>query len=192
MASPRLLGIREHLERAQFLFHLCVEIKEPKASYRLMLAAVYSCRAITELMLEAAEKQEVKNLSEPNAYTTRDALESQIALKLPYYELIERIRIHDFHRFGLIPPDPNYMQIMLGGPIKLMTQKGASVIKVSDKGLIVSTSGSSQVKLKRPLLIQDGEFFDDDSSGYVKLEVILKSFLSKAIDVVNEFEMFVD
>lgn len=42
--SPRLRGIREHLDRAQFFFNLAEKEKDPKANYRLMLAAVYSCR----------------------------------------------------------------------------------------------------------------------------------------------------
>jgi hypothetical protein len=66
MEGPRLRGVREHLERAQFLLDLAVKEKDAKAAYRLMLAAVYSCRALTELILEAAEKQEVKHLKDPN------------------------------------------------------------------------------------------------------------------------------
>src|SRR5262245_43513705 len=94
--GPRLRGVREHFERAQFLLGLARVQREGKASYRLMLAAVYSCRGMIELMLEAAEKQEANGLS-------RDALEDRISPMVPYYALIERIRIHDFHRFGIAP-----------------------------------------------------------------------------------------
>jgi len=149
---------------------------------------VYSCRAITELMLEAAEMQEVKNLKDPDPKVSRDALEAQLSPKLPYYALIERIRIHDFHRFGLVPPDPNLKQIMFRGPMKLTAQKGAVAVSVTAQGPQMSTTGGSQVRLQRPLLSQDGEFFDDGSSKYVKLDEVLKAFLEKAPDVVSEFE----
>lgn len=189
--SPRVNGVREHLERGQFFLELAGKCKDTKASYRLMLAAVYSCRAIIELMLEAAEKQEVKNLKDPDPKVNRDALESQIAPKLPYYALIERIRIHDFHRFGLLPPDPNFRQNLFLGPTKLTAQKGAAAVNVTALGPQVSTTGSSQVKFQRPLLVQDGDFFDDDSGIYVKLEEVLKTFLTKACDVLAEFEKLV-
>lgn len=162
MEGPRLRGTREHLERAQFLLDLAVKEKDAKAAYRLMLAAVYSCRALTELMFEAAEKQEVKHLNDPNPKVNRDTLEGQISGKLPYYTLVERIRIHDFHRFGLVPPDPNLKQVMFGGPMKLMAQKGAAAVAVTAQGPRASTTGNSQVQFQRPLLVQDGEFFDDD------------------------------
>ena len=60
--SPRLCGIHEHLERVQLFFEISKRETDPKVSYRLKLAAIYSCRAIPELMLEAAEKQEVSHL----------------------------------------------------------------------------------------------------------------------------------
>ncbi len=189
--SPRLRGIREHLERAMFLFGLSENEKDIKARYRLMLAAIYSCRAITELMLEAAEKQGIKNLKDPDAKVNRKTLESQLSPELPYYPLIEKIRIHDFHRFGLVPPDPGFVQMQFGGPIKLTAQKGAASIVVTAAGPQECTTGGSKVELQRPLLIQDDQFFDDNSSTYVKLEDVLKSFLAKAPDVVSYFEKLV-
>lgn len=178
--SPRLRGIREHLDRATFLFALSEKEKGTTASYRLMLAAIYSCRAITELMLEAAEKQETK--------VNRKTLEYQLAPELPYYLLVEKIRIHDFHRFGIVPPAPAFVQMQLGGPIKLIAQNGAATIFVTPSGPQVLTTGDSKVAPQRPLYFQDGRYFDDDSSTYVKLEDILKSFLAKAPDVVAHFE----
>jgi len=186
--SPRLRGIREHLERAQLFFALAGNEKDPKVSHRILLGAVYSCRAITELMLEAAEKQEVKNLQNPDPKLNRKAFESDVTSKLPYYLLLERIRIHDFHRFGILPPDPNFTQVMFGGPMKLKTQKGVAALAVTDQGPQVLTSGNSKVELQRPLLIRDGEFFDDSSSKYVNLGDVLNAFLARVPDVIVEFE----
>lgn len=191
IGSPRVRGVREHLERAQFFLDLTKNEKDLKSAHRFMLAAVYSCRAIADLMLEAAEKQEIKSLSDSDSKKNRAAFESQISTNLPYYDLLERIRIHDFHRFGLVPPDPKFSVTMFGGPIKLTAQKGAAAVLVTGQGPTVSTTGSSHVKFQRPLLTQESEFFDDDSAKFVKLEEVLGAFLKKAPDVVSEFEKLV-
>ena len=81
--------------------------------------------------------------------------------------------------------------MMFGGPMRLKVQKGVAAIAVTDQGPQVLTSGDSKVELQRPLLIQDGEFFDDSSSKYVKLEEVLKVFLAGVPDVVIEFEKLV-
>ena len=190
--SPRVRGVREHLQRAQFFLNLMKKEKDLSSAHRFMLAAVYSCRAIADLMLEAAEKQEIKNLNDPDPKKNRAVLESRISTKLPYYDLLERIRIHDFHRFGLVPPDPKLKATMFGGPIKLTAQKGGATVLVTDQGPKILTTGGSHVKLQRPLLTQGSEFFDDDSAKFVKLDEVLKAFLEKAPGVVSEFEKLAD
>jgi hypothetical protein len=191
IGSLRVRGVREHLERARFFFDLANKEKDLKSAHRFMLAAVYSCRAIADLMLEAAEKQEIKSLSDPDPKKNRAVLESQISTNLPYYDLLERIRIHDFHRFGLVPPDSKFKVTMFGGPMKLTASKGGAAVSVTGQGPKVSTTGGSHVKFQRPLLTQDSEFFDDDSAKFVKLGEVLKAFLKKAPDVVSEFEKLV-
>ncbi len=189
--SPRVRGIREHLERAQFFVELARQQKDTKSIYRLELAAVYSCRAIADLMLEAAEKQEVKELNDPDPKKNRTALEDHISGRLPFYTLIEHIRIHDFHRFGILPPDPALKQVMLGGPVKLIAQKGLAAVSMTAQGLEELTTGGSQVKPQRPLLNKDGAFFDEQSSEYVSLDKALQAFLREAPDVISEFEKLV-
>lgn len=184
--SPRLLGVQEHLERVQILFDLSVKEQKLKG-YRLMLTAIYSCRAMTKLMLEAAEKQEIKQLKNQKPKINRDAYEAQIVSALPYYYLIERIRIHDFHRFGIAPPNPNQKTMFLGGPVKLKAQKGMASISLANQGLQVQTSGMSQIQTQRPLLIQDGLFFDEDSHNYVAIKNILETFLEKAPCIISQF-----
>ena len=191
IGGPRVRGVREHLERAQFFVDLTKNEKDPKSAHRFMLAAVYSCRALADLMLEAAEKQEIKRLTYPDPKRSRAVFECEISTKLPYYDLLERIRIHDFHRFGLVPPDPRFNVTMFGGPMKLKANKGVAVVSVTGKGPKISTTGGSHVKFQRPLLTQDTEFFDDDSAKFVKLEDVLRAFLEKAPDVVSEFEKLV-
>jgi hypothetical protein len=169
------------MERAQFLLDLALKQRDEGASFRLMLYAVYSCRGMFELMFEAADKQEVKGL-------TRDALETQISPTVLFYALIERIRIHDFHRFRIVPPNPKLSQLMVGGPIKLRAQKGSAVVTVSSGGASTKTTGGSHVSLQRPLLCQDGNFFDEESGKYVTLDQVLSAFLAKTSDVVVTFE----
>jgi hypothetical protein len=189
--GPRTRGIREHLERARFLLSLSEKEESSTSKYHLMLASMYSCRAICELMLEAAEKQEVKSLNANNSTSSRNALEALILPKLPYYSLIERIRIHDFHRFGLVAPNPEFIETMYGGPIKLTAQRGMASIAIPPSGPVVTLTGGSSIKMQRPLLVSDGKFFDDDSSTYVDLGEILNAFLAKAPQVVSEFAQLV-
>ena len=159
--NPRLHGIREHFERAQFLFGLAVKEENTKAGYRLLLSAIYSCRGITEVMLEAADKQEVT--------VDRKTLESQLQPMLPYYALIERIRIHDFHRIGIVPPDPSFRQTFLSGPIKLTARSGIAAVTITQQKPQMLVTGGSKINEQRPLIIQNGDFFDDDSSRYTLL-----------------------
>lgn len=191
MDSPRLRGVHEHLDRAQFLFDAAMNSEDAKASYRLMLAAIYSCRAVTELMLEAAEMQEVSSLNNRAVKLGRKELEAQLSPKLPFYALIERIRIHDFHRLGLVPPDPEKRELMFGGPIKLRAIGGGVALAIASEGPRIVVSGASQVQPQRPLLTQDGKFYDEESSAYVPLSVVIGEFLARAGNVVAEFATYV-
>ena len=180
LPDPRIQGIHEHFKRVDFFTNLAKSKNDLNASYRFALAAIYSCRAITELMLEAADKQVVK--------MDRVALENLISPKIPFYFLIERIRIHDFHRYGLPPPDPNVFQMSFGGPIKLTAQNGLASISPGHQGIQQTTTGNSSIKLQRPLLVRNGEFFDDDSNRFVSLHQILETFLVKCPKIIKEFD----
>lgn len=186
LQSLRLRGVYEHLERVRLLFSLAQKETDAANQFRLMVAAIYSCRAITELMLEAAEKQELKNFMDPDPKRNRDACETQVARKLPFYDLIERIRIHDFHRFGLVPPDPEYRELTFGGPVKV--KSGGFLITA--QGAEVSPTEGSQVKFQRALLSEDGRFFDEEQKRFVTLEEVLRAFLDKAPAAISEFESF--
>lgn len=137
-------------------------------------------------MLEAAEKQEIKNPSEPPARWSRTEVEAYVSPQLPFFALIEKIRIHDFHRFGLIPPDAHAQEVFFGGPMKLVGQKGTAAIHVSPDGPVKLTSGNMQIKEQRPLLSRDGQFFDEESLTYVSLDEIISTFIGAAQKVVAE------
>lgn len=186
--KPRVAGVREHFERACFFASLAGEQREAHAAFRLRLAASYSCRAIVELMLEAAEEGEIGSLTVASSKADRKELERKITPALPYYSLLERIRIHDFHRFGITPPDPSVRKMMLGGPMKLKLQSGGASIAATSDGPKFAATGKSSVELQRPLQIDDGTFFDEQSNRYVSLEEVIDTFLQQAPSVIAEFE----
>jgi len=85
-------GIREHFVRACLFFNTGMQTQNYANRFRILIASVYSCRAIVELMLEQADRAELT--------VGRDELIKLLSDALPHYGLIERIRIHDFHRYG--------------------------------------------------------------------------------------------
>ena len=160
-------GIYEHLRRAKHFMRLANRCKLSVSKFTNLIAAVYSARAIAELMIEAAKKQELPSLK------NREEVEKVIIPKLPYYKLIYRIRIHDFHRFGCLPPSQKSKTLFIGGPITLTAQKG-----------------KSSIKGERQLFTENGIYFGIDNKKLVPLDKILDDFLSAVPKVIAEFESY--
>ena len=133
-----------------------------------------------QLIYEAADKGELDK--------TCEELKAQFRTQVPWCDLIERIRIHDFHRFGLVPPDPRFRSITQEGPVNLRAQKGAAIYRLPTTGPDKLTTGNSAIQEQRPLLIKDGQFFDDATRRYVSLEQIVQDFIAPGAEVVKEFE----
>jgi len=178
--DPRVLGVREHHERVQMFFGLAQKSKDPIKSFRLLVAGVYFARGIVELILGTADKEQLS--------VTRDQLKQKLPDKLPFYNLIERIRIHDFHRFGLIPSNKDMKVTFQGGPIKLKAQQGTARYSIPSIGPKKECTGGSKIEEQRPLLSNDGRFFDEDTKKYVTLDKILRDFLYSIPEVITEFE----
>jgi len=153
---------------------------EPATRFRFLMAGVYSARAIVELMLDAAE--------EGLLCVNRDQLKDVLARELPWYNLIEKIRIHDFHRFGLTAPDPKMKGVFYGGRLKIVARKGKAIYTVGLRGPQKEVTGASEINEQRPLLRSNGTFFDDESRRYVSLEEILTDFAEAVPSVVAQFE----
>ena len=179
-SDPRVSGVQEHYERIQTFLDLACKSKEPTVIFRLQVASIYFARGIIELMFEAADK-DVLN-------TSRDQLKETLPEKLRWYNLIERIRIHDFHRFGLIPPKPNMKILFQGGPINLHANKGRATYSIPPTGPKKEVTGDSRIDEQRPLISNDGRFYDDDTNKYVEIDQILKDFLRDVPAVINEFK----
>jgi hypothetical protein len=186
--GPRVRGVLEHIERSRWFLMLARDSSDMVAKHRFALAGIYSARAVVEIMLEAAEHQEFQAYRNADPKQSRKDLETTLVADLPLYYLVEKIRIHDFHRFGCVPPNPRVREVLFGGPAKLIARQGTAALQVPASGPTVFVSGQSQVKQQRPLCQDDGQFFDDASGQYLRLEEILDRFLAGLPAVVARFE----
>ena len=187
-SDPRLAGINEHHHRARWFLSLALQANEHEARFRFLITAMYFARGIVELMLDAARAQVLKDCRDKDEQKSRKQYEEQLAPTLPHYHLIEKIRIHDFHRFGCVPADPKAKQVFFGGPMKLTASNGAAVLSIPASGPKVTTTGNSSVKDQRTLCNADGHFFDDVSGQYVSLEKIVVEYLEGVPAAIENFE----
>ena len=186
--TPRIRGIYEQYYRARRFLQLAHRCKKARSRFTNLIAAVYFGRAIVELMLEAAEKQELRPFHNKDTKESYKKFEEKLAPTLPHYYLIEKIRIHDFHRFGCIPPSSKRQEVFLGGPIKLIAKAGTATLKVTPKGPKIVLTGNSHSKEQRPLYMDDGRFFEEESKKLFSLEEILEDFLSAVPNAIAKFK----
>jgi hypothetical protein len=178
-------GIVEHFYRVGELFNTAAAIREenPKGEFRLLMAAVYSCRAIVELMMEQADRGELT--------VDRDQLKALLAKWIPYFNLVERIRIHDFHRYGLTPPTPGLKMMMGFGPTTLTARKGMAVLQQTPSGPRITCTGNSTVKERRALYSVNGTFYDEDTDTQAPLSKIIRDYFFAVPAAVDEYEKLV-
>ncbi|MBA7485961.1 hypothetical protein ES707_21513 [subsurface metagenome] len=188
--TPRIQGIHEQYYRARRFLQLAHRCKKARSRFTNLIAAVYFARAIVELMLEAAEKQELRPFRNADAKESREQFKEKLAPTLPHYYLVEKIRIHDFHRFGCIPPSPKHREAFWGGPIRLIAKGGAAALRITPKGPEILLTGNSRAKEQRPLYMDDGRFFEEESKKLLSLEEVLRDFLGAIPSAIAEFEHF--
>ncbi|WP_428307943.1 hypothetical protein [Lacipirellula sp.] len=174
-------GILEHFERAVLFHNLSFAVGDAKHAFRLLLSAVYSCQAMVELMYEECSDKCVS--------VTRENLKAALKSLLPGFALIEKIRIHDFHRFGITPPVTKGVMQSFKGPMKLKASKGAAMVSlpIGEAPNVVET-GNSKVVMQRPLLSVNGHFYDEDAGRYVSLPMLIRDFLLAMPIAVAEHE----
>lgn len=185
--SPRMQGIYEQYKRAKRFVRLAHRCKTPVSRFRNLIAAVYPARAIVELMVEAAKKQELVLFQDEDVDVSVKRFKENVAPQLPYYNLLYKIRIHDFHRFGCLPPSQEYKAEFIGGPIKLKASKGSASLSLMPEGPEFTATGNSSIEEDRPLFIRSGLFFDEESRQYVSLSKILSDFLKAVPNVIEYF-----
>jgi len=174
-SDPRLQGIIEQYERAKVFRREAQSYNDPRERLRRLMASVYFARAIVEIMLESADMEVVK-ISRPD-------LERRLIALLPGYMLLEKLRIHDFHRFGVLPRQGWFM----GGLVKLRAQGGHAVIALGADGPEVSTSGNSKVVGQRPLNMEGDMVLDEEAGQYVTIDQVLDRYLEAIPRAISEF-----
>ncbi len=168
--SPRTKGMWEQYARVRHFLKLARRCKKPETRFRHLIAAIYPARAITELILHSAVSQELTAFKNKNIQQSRKDCETKLAPRLPHYYLIEKIRIHDFHRFGCLPPSRETKSVFYGGPMKLTASKRVAAVKG-----------------QRSLCSSDGRFFDDETGKYTELDILLKKYLDGVSKVLANF-----
>jgi D-serine dehydratase len=109
LTDPIISGIKEHLLRIKHFAKNAKRAKKQESKFRNLIAAIYPSRAIAELMFECSDKKLIDQ--------SRDDLKKWFEEEISFFLLIEKIRIHDFHRFGCLPPSNKYKTSFIGGPI---------------------------------------------------------------------------
>lgn len=194
LANPRVAAITEHLARVKWFLDIAVKPPDAIASFRLLMAGVYFARGAVEIMLDAAECGELKQFTNPKGQKKNyNDAEAQIQPMLPNYELIERIRIHDFHRHGCLPPYPGRSSAGVSGRIAIHIQKGQknkawAQYSLPATGPTFKKRGGASLSGQRELVHSDGRYFDEHSKGYLSLDQILKPYIEALPAVIKWFE----
>ncbi len=173
--SPRLQGIEEQFERAKLFFNEGVKSTDKLDRFRRFVATIYFAGAIAEIMLDAAKNKEVN--------VSKKALEKILIAKLPRCMLVIKLRIHDFHRFGLL----ERAGVFMGGPVKLTASKGMIQVQYTAQGPVVTKTGNSKFEEQRPVLMCGDKVFDEEERAYVSLQKVLSDYLAAVPEVIEEF-----
>lgn len=187
MSDWRIRGIEEQYQRAIWFINLSPQALDPKARFRLEIGAVYPARAVVELMLESAESQELHAYRDNESGKSRRTFENDLKSRVAHYALIEKIRIHDFHRCGILPPEMERQEMHFQGPIKLISDKGPAIVSIGQNGLQASLSGNSSVKDRRSLCIDGGMIYDESGGGFLHLRDILVAYLTSMREAISWF-----
>lgn len=180
---PPLEGVREHVARVKMLVNIAANTSEEDTVFRLQMAAICSCQASIEIMLESAERGYIVLRVDSQPKLNRANLEFEIVPKVPFYDLIQVLRIHDFHRFGISPAQDG--AVFIGGPIKMIARGGIAAMALTPLGMEAAKTGTSSISRQRPLARNGNTFFDEISGRWVKLQEITRAFLEKSDDLIR-------
>jgi hypothetical protein len=105
---PAVRGIVEHLDRATLFDSEARAAPGPTAAFRHWIASVYFLRAAVELMRESAIRGELT--------VDLPQLDRVIATLVPRWRLVHRLRIRDFHYYGVLGPGHMQLEFQLRLP----------------------------------------------------------------------------
>jgi hypothetical protein len=188
--NPRVQVVREQYARARLFLDEAQASGDRTDRFRRLIAAVYPARAAVEIMLEAAQGQHLNAYLNADHKQSRNDLEAVIVPKLPRYFLLEKVRIHDFHRFGVLP-QPG---LLFQGPVKLMANAGTAGIEIPlspGEGRTLFETGNSRVREQRRLQMLGEQVFDEAANSYMDLEQLLSDYLDALPPVIEHFEQLV-
>ena len=187
-SDARLEWIKEQYDCAQLFLGEASTSTDARDGFRRLKACVYFARSIVELMTAAAEKGEVQALLEHGKRKRRMLLRDEMQGILPYFELVYRARIHDFHR-AAFAPDPERDEIRISGPIKFTAAPGESVVGVpGGQGLEITKGPESSVTADIPLTWHNDELLDETSREFVPLADVLREYLDAVPKAIARFE----
>ena len=173
----RIKAVREQHERAALFYREATESDDQVDRFRRLIAATYFCRAALEIMYEGAKAGDLTIEEKP----FRKRMEEM----LPRSNLIYKIRIHDFHRFGV----SEYPGLSLMGPIALSARNGGMAqVQLTSRGIETRTSGEATVDFNRPLVLKEDKILDDTSGEFVSLLEILGEYIEALPQAIRVFE----
>lgn len=178
--SPRLQGIEEQFERAKLFFNEAIASRDKLDRFRRFIAAIYFASAVAEIMVDAVNPRRLKN---GVLKVKQDELRKILSEKLPRWELLRKLRIHDFHRVCVLERAGMFVK----GPIELKPAKGKAKVQFTPQGPVVTKTGNSQVKLDGSLSMKGDEVFDEEQGTYVPLRKVLSDYLDAVPEVIEEF-----
>jgi hypothetical protein len=152
-----------HIERIQ----AAIGADRPVADFFGQLQAVYSTMAVLEITEFLSERQFIK--------FSEEEIDVAFHRHVPYANLAYVMRIHDFHRRGLVKPEHSGMMRMYGTVQVTKRQKhGTGYVEVSlISGEITKVrTHNSTVKLDKPLLQSKWSFKTDDMPSFVDIRQV--------------------
>lgn len=184
--DPLFLGIREHYERTQWYLGMSAMSINETHKFRHLMAGVYSGRAVVELMLDGAKNQVLSKFNNKDGQLSRKNFEAQLVPKVKHYHLLERIRIHDFHRIGILPPGPTRNKVFFNGPMVLKARKGGTTLTIPSTGPKITRTGDSPPPHdQRSMCWQNEKVYDDVSSKYIPLNQVIAEYLKTLPDTID-------
>jgi len=169
-------GALEHLERAKLFYNEGLSSHDRLDAFRRFVASVYFARGAVEIMLVAARDGIVK--------VPEGDIRAAFMGILPHYELIGRLRVHDFHRYGLRP----HPGVVMQGPISVRGGPGGATIAIGPSGEVIKeTSGGMSISENRPVTIMGEKVLVEATGQYLMLPQILRPYLEALPEAIMRF-----
>ena len=173
--------LNEQVNRVNLLLsHASEDGLDPVKRHRFLMCAVYPAVAIAELMIQNPKRE---NAGE------KEALEARLDEIVPYHRLLQNVRVHDFHRITVEPPQPGRVTFTSSGPFTLTARQGGSAVMAGvGPDRVLKTTKNSSIKQDRPLDIKDGLIWDDSQEKWIDLFDALVAYLEGIQPLIDERE----